>query len=187
MELRRMLGSLAGIGAAIILGGVALATATQSRGEPAAERGPAPDALPGLAMADLVPQALLGRAADQLGLMPEQRQAIRGFLDQARPGFAQLHRQMQAGAELLARTAPDDPAYQSVVANVSQSTADLAAQFVLQASQLRAQVHALLTPQQRARLATLEADLQAGLAGGRERRATAATRPDGDGGPKEPQ
>jgi Spy/CpxP family protein refolding chaperone len=108
-----------------------------------------------------MPPALLGHVADELGLSPEQRQTIRGLFDQARPGFAQLRREMQAGAELLARTAPDDPAYQSVVANVSQSAADLAARFVLQASQLRSQVHGVLTGEQRTRLAALEPELYA--------------------------
>lgn len=160
MERGKVLGSLAGIGAAVILGSVALAAATQS-GDAGAPPGPGPDAPPRMMMPGVMSHAPLDRIANELGLSPEQRQTIRGLFEQARPGFGQLRGQMRAGAELLARTAPDDPAYQSVVANVSQSAADLAAQFVLQASQLRSEVHGVLTPEQRAKLVALEPRLYA--------------------------
>ena len=161
MNRRRMFAALAGVGAVVILGGVALAAATQSGGEVAAMHGAGHGAGPGLMVPGLVPHALLGRMAGELGLTPEQRQTIQGMFDQARPGFDQLHRQVLAGSELLARTAPDDGAYQTVVASVSQQAADAAAQFVLQASQLRSQVNGVLTPAQRTRLSALEADLRA--------------------------
>ncbi len=163
---RRVLASLAGIGAAIILGGVAFAAASGSTAEPppGPPPGPGPGGPPGLMLPGLLPpHALLGRLADQLGLSPEQRQTVKGFFDQARPGLEQLHKQMRANTELLMKTAPDDPAYQTVVATVSQSAADLAAQFVLQASQLRSQVHGALTQEQRNKLVLLESDLQAHL------------------------
>ncbi|HUO80547.1 MAG TPA: hypothetical protein VMU00_10435 [Steroidobacteraceae bacterium] len=162
MERKDALATLAGIGAALILGGVALAAATQS-GTEATARAPGPGGAPGLWMPAAMPHGLLGPLAEQLKLSGAQRQAIRGCFEQARPGLVQLRRQLEDGTELLARTAPDDPAYQSVVANVSQSAADLAARFVLQTSQLRAEVHALLTPEQRSRLAALEAQQRAAL------------------------
>ena len=158
MQRRRMLGSLTGIGAAVVLGGVAFA-ASQSGGANPPE--PGPEGGPGMMMAGLMPHAVLGRMGEELGLAPEQRQAIKGFFEQAKPGFEQLHRQMRANAELLLKTQPDAPAYQSVVANVSQSAAELASQFVLQASQLRSQIHGVLTPEQRTKLVTLEADMHA--------------------------
>ena len=141
-----------GIGAAVILGSVALAAASQSGGASPPPHGPGMDGGPGMMMPGLMPHALLGRMADQLGLSPEQRQTIKGLFDQARPGFEQLHKQMRTNAELLAKTQPDDPAYQTVVANISQSAAELASQFVLQTSQLRSQVHGALTPAQRTKL-----------------------------------
>jgi len=54
---------------------------------------------------------------------------------------------------------------------------------VLQASQLRSQVHGVLTPAQRSRLAALEAELHAGLAERRGERVAGGPPPDGDGGP----
>ncbi len=186
MERRPVIGSLAGVGAVLILAGVALAAATQSGAATTGPRAPLPVVPAGLVMPLVMPQALLGRTADELRLAPAQRQAIREILDEARPGLTQLHRQMLAGAELLARTAPDDAAYQSVVANVSRSTADLATQFVLQVSELRSQVHGVLTPPQRAQLARLEANLQAGLIEGRGAPPAGAAPPDRDRGPKGP-
>jgi Spy/CpxP family protein refolding chaperone len=187
MERGHVLGSLAGVGAVLILGGVALAAATLSADGGSSSPGPGAGIPPGLMLPGAMPPALLGHLADELGLTPQQRQTIRGLFDQARPGFGQLRRQMQAGAELLVRTAPDDPAFQSVLANVSQAAADLAAQFVLQAGQLRSQVHGVLTPDQRARLAVLEPGLydrwqerhRAGLSGGRP--------PERGAGAREPQ
>ena len=167
MERRRWLTSLVGIGAVLILIVVALAVSSPSRGTPP-PLPPEQDA-PALLVPGPLPRAPLGRMAVQLGLSAGQSESIRVLVEQARPGFAQLRRQMSAGAELLSRTPPDDPAFESVVANVRQATADLASQFVLQASQLRSRIHAVLTPEQRDRLAVLEAALDARAEQSRER------------------
>jgi Spy/CpxP family protein refolding chaperone len=163
MDRRHLVGTLAGVGATLILGGIALGAATQRSGDITPLHGTGHGAAAGLMLPGAVPHALLGRMAGELGLSPEQRQTIDGLVDQARPGFEQLRRQVLAGSELLARTAPDDAAYQTVVASVSQQAADAAAQFVLQASQLRSQVNGVLTPAQRTRLTALEAELSARL------------------------
>ena len=156
MERRRWLASLAGIAAVLILVAVALAAATRALGAPATTD----EALSPL-IADLVPRAPLGRLADELHLSAAQRQSIRALVDEARPAFLQLDRELRAAAELLAKTAPDDPAYPSVVAAVRQATADLAAEAVLEASALRARIHGALSAEQRSRLIVLEADLDA--------------------------
>jgi Spy/CpxP family protein refolding chaperone len=188
MERKRMLGALAGIGAAVILVGAAWSAASQSGGASPPPHGPGPDAGPGIMMPGLMPHGLLGHMADELGLAPEQRQTIKGFFDQAKPGFEQLHQQMRANAELLMKTQPDDPAYQGVVANVSQSAADLAARFVLQASQLRSQVHSVLTPEQRTKLVTLQAQMHSRMRQHRHHGPPAGTAPDGSAaGPQGPQ
>jgi Spy/CpxP family protein refolding chaperone len=168
VERRSWLATLAGIGAAIILGGVAYAATLAAEPAPPAVGGP-----PGLPWSGLMSPALLGRFADELALSPEQRQTIRGFFEQARPGFDGLQAELRASSDKLLATAPDDPAFQTVVASTSQAAADLASQFVLQASQLRAQVHSVLTPEQRVKLVALQARL----------RAQAATRPPHGHGP----
>ena len=167
MERRRVLGSLAIVGAAALPAAAAVAAAS-----PAA---PAPDAagahdMPTLLVPGVLPPPVLARLADRLGLTPGQRQAIRGYVTDAVPGLVQLRRQMRANLELLAKTRPDDPAFTSVVADVSRSDGELTAEFVLKSSQLRSQVFGSLTEEQRVRLADAEASLDASLAERRERR-----------------
>jgi Spy/CpxP family protein refolding chaperone len=163
MERQRFLAGLAGIGAAAILVGAAWAAASQQAAAP-----PAPPAHdwpggPGPLFAGLMPPAAFDKLADQLGLTPEQRQTISGFYSQARPGFEQLHRQLQANAELLLNTRPDDSGYTTIVANVSQSTGEITSQLVLQGSQLRSQVFGVLTAGQKARLVTVQAAMRASM------------------------
>jgi Spy/CpxP family protein refolding chaperone len=104
---------------------------------------------------------MLLRMADELGLSTEQRQTIRGFFESAQPGFRSLHEQMRANTRLMLNTQPDDPKYQSVVQQVSQSSAELAQQMVLQSSQLRTQVYAVLTPEQKTKLKAKQSEMQA--------------------------
>jgi Spy/CpxP family protein refolding chaperone len=104
---------------------------------------------------------MLMRMADELGLSPEQRQTIRGFFESAQPGFRKLHDQMRSNTRLMLNTQPDDPRYQSVVQQVSQSSAELAQQMVLQSSQLRTQVYAVLTPEQKTKLKARQSEMQA--------------------------
>ncbi len=167
MELRRTLAILAGIAAALILAGVALAAATAGGASP-----PPPAQRPAaggeLAMPGVLSPPAFDRIAAALGLSAEQRQAIAAFYDQALPALVPLHARMRTGAARLARTPPDDPTYQSVVANESEAAGDDAAKLVLQASQLRSPIHGVLTAEQRARLAALEAKAQ-GPAGSAER------------------
>jgi len=161
LERRRLLAMLAGIGAALILAGVALATAAAGGATP-----PPPGQRPAagggaLAMPGVLSPLAFDRIAGPLDLSAEQRQAIDALYDQALPALVQLQTRMRTGTARLARTPPDDPGYQGVVASESEAAADAAARLVLQASQLRAQIHGVLTAEQRARLAALEADAQA--------------------------
>ncbi len=104
----------------------------------------------------MMPPGALPHLAKQLGLSPEQQTQIRGFLEQAKPGFEQLHAQMRTNFRLLARTRPDDPTYQTVVSNVSQSASELATQLVLQGSRLRQQVFGVLSAEQKLKLTEFE-------------------------------
>ena len=101
---------------------------------------------------------MIEHMADKLGLSPEQREAVHKALEDARPGFESLHEQMRQDVEKLARTRPDDPGYQALVASASQSASQTAGQIVLQASQLRSRVFGTLTAPQRDQLAKLEAE-----------------------------
>jgi Spy/CpxP family protein refolding chaperone len=115
---------------------------------------------PGMMMPGMETHMLM-RMADELALSPEQRQTIRGFFSSAQPGFQKLHEQMRANTKLMLDTQPDDPKYQAVVQQVSQSSAELAQQMVLQSSQLRTQVYGVLTPEQKTKLKTKQTEMQA--------------------------
>jgi len=157
MDRRRRLALLAGVGAAMILAGVALATATAGGARPPPRPSPAAAGDgPALAVPGVLSRTAFDRAAGALGLSAEQRQAVAACYDQSLPALERLHARMRAGAARLARTPPDDPAYQRVVAGVSEAAADAAAEFVLQASQLRSQIHGVLSAEQRGWLMALE-------------------------------
>ena len=164
MQRRKTLTGLAGIAAAALLAAAAWAAAQQAGDSTPAE-------LPaqgghgghgfGLMMPGLMSPRMFDHVAVQLGLSTEQQQTIKGFLEQTRPGFQQLHKQLYANAELLMNTRPDDANYTSIVANVSQASSELTAQFVLQASQLHSQVFGVLTADQRTKLVQLQAKMKA--------------------------
>jgi len=126
---------------------------------PPGEHGPwhRPEHGPGM-MPGLGESMMIEHMADKLGLTPEQRDAVHKAIDDARPGFESLHEQMRQDVEKLARTRPDDPGYQALVASASQSASQTAGQIVLQASQLRSRVFGTLTPPQRDQVAKLEAE-----------------------------
>ena len=69
------------------------------------------------------------------------------------PGW---ERSKGANFELLAKSRPDDPSYQTVVSNVSQSASELAAQLVLQGSRVRSQIFGVLNAEQKQKLTELE-------------------------------
>lgn len=127
---------------------------------------------PGMMMPGMESHMLM-RMADELELTTEQRQTIRGFFETAQPGFRKLHEQMRANTNLMLGTQPDDPSYQTVVQQVSQSSAELAQQMVLQSSQLRTQVYAVLTPGQKTKLKAKQAEMQARWEGRRAEREAA--------------
>jgi periplasmic protein CpxP/Spy len=103
---------------------------------------------PGMGDYGLHPR-MFERMAGELGLTDAQRQSIRGLFESARPAMQQRREQARANAELLRKTQPDAPEYQAVVARVSRAAGELAASGVSDAAQLRTQVWAVLTPEQR--------------------------------------
>lgn len=156
MDRKRFVTMLGGLAAVALLAGAAIATKANPPPPDLAHahRGPPPG--PGLMVPGMLPPGALPHLAKELGLSADQQAEIRGVLEQAKPGFEQLHLQMRTNFELLARTRPDDPSYQTVVSNVSQSASELAAQLVLQGSRVRSQVFAVLNADQKQKLTELE-------------------------------
>lgn len=103
----------------------------------------------------------LHRALRELDLSPEQKETIRGIFEQARPQFQSVHEAMRANAEKLMEANPDDANYSTIVNEVSQAAGDIATGLVQQMSQVRAQIHAVLTPEQKAKLPAIQAEMKA--------------------------
>jgi Spy/CpxP family protein refolding chaperone len=99
---------------------------------------------------------LFEHMAGELELSDAQRQSIRGLFESARPAMQQRREQMRANAELMRRTQPGDRDYQAVVERVSRSAGELASSAVSDAAQLRAQIWAVLTPEQRTKMQQLQ-------------------------------
>jgi len=93
----------------------------------------------------------------KLGLTTEQQASIKAIFAAAKPSMQSLRQQMQANHQKLESVTPDDANYSTVVSEVAQTNATLASQRTTEASQLNAQIYALLTPTQKTQLATLKA------------------------------
>jgi Spy/CpxP family protein refolding chaperone len=145
--------------AVVVLGGAAIAAAGDQQhngGGSGHEHGPGPDAMFGAGFFG----GDIARMGDQLGLSAEQRQSIKGILDAARPQMQAMRESMRTNAEKLRGTQPDDPNYATVVAQVSQSAAELASKLVTDSSQVRSQVYGLLNKEQKAKLPQIEAQMR---------------------------
>ena len=155
MDLRRASVPLARIGAVALLGATAVMATSSWWDAPRPREAPADDGR-SLAVPGLVQPRALGDLARDLDLSGEQRRSIEEFVDEAQRDFEALDLQLRADGELLARTEPGDSAYPTVVTTVSQSAGGIAAEFVRRASELRSQVHTVLTPAQRSALLAIE-------------------------------
>lgn len=89
--------------------------------------------------------------ADRLQLSPEQRNAIRDLMERERPRMQALREEQFANRQRLMDTPTDAAAYDSVVQEVAEENGRLTAERIRRRGQLRAEIHGLLTPDQRAR------------------------------------
>ena len=87
-----------------------------------------------------------------LNLTPEQQQAMQDVTRAYRPRWQELRTRGEAIREKLTAVSPDDSGYATATESASQDAAALAADVVTLMSQMRAEVHAILTPEQRAQL-----------------------------------
>lgn len=107
--------------------------------------------------------------AERLDLSDEQRADIRGLIERARPSLRELGDARRANFRTLRDTATDDPAYDEVVERVAQDIGRIETAMIRERSRLRAEMAALLTPDQRARAAELKATHRARVEHRRER------------------
>jgi len=97
------------------------------------------------------------RLYSKLGLTSEQEASIKAIFAAAKPSMKALREQMRANHQKLEAVTPDDANYATVVSEVAATNATLASQRTTQASQVHAQIYALLTPAQKTQLAALKA------------------------------
>ena len=92
---------------------------------------------------------MLDRMADELSLSDAQRQTIQGLFESARPAMQAHREQMKKSADALRDLDPGSKDYQAAVERASRTAGELASRAVSDGAQLRAQVWAVLTPDQR--------------------------------------
>lgn len=98
------------------------------------------------------------RVARELGLTPEQRTAMRGIMQAARPKMDELRGQIRAQKLKLREADPNAKDYDAVVASGAKRIGELTAQRVQMRAQLKRQAWQLLTPEQRAKAAAMQAE-----------------------------
>jgi len=97
---------------------------------------------------------------EQLDLSPEQKETVKGIFTSAKPRLTALHEEMRDVRESLMDTSPDAADYSTVVDAASQKSGELASQIVLEMSQIRTQVHSVLTEEQKAQLPEIRAEMK---------------------------
>jgi Spy/CpxP family protein refolding chaperone len=97
----------------------------------------------------------------KLHLTDAQKAQVKGIMTSMGPQMRSLHEQLRANSLKLSGTAPNDPNYASVVAEVSQANAALHAQMITQRESVRASVFRVLTPAQQQQWVALQAEMQA--------------------------
>lgn len=93
-----------------------------------------------------------GKMFDGLNLTDEQRQAISDLQQNYRPRWQDLRARAEAIRDAFSSVSPDDAGYAAATEKASRDTAELTGDVVTAMAQLRADMHAILTDEQRAQL-----------------------------------
>lgn len=98
------------------------------------------------------PGLMIQRMADRLELDDDQRQSVQNIMSAARPEIEALREQLRANHEALQSLGPDDPELQ----NIAMSNGALATEGTLLFARIRSDIDAVLTDDQRTKLAELK-------------------------------
>jgi Spy/CpxP family protein refolding chaperone len=101
---------------------------------------------------------LFERMATELALSDTQKQELGTLLEMYRPRISELVERSIASSKALFEIAPDDPAYNSRAAELSQLAGTTSAEIVTLMSELQANAYALLMPEQQAKFLQLRAE-----------------------------
>jgi len=99
------------------------------------------------------PGLMIEHMADHLDLDDTQRAQVENIMEAARPEFEALREQLRANREALESLATDDPAYATELNDIAVSNGQLATEGTLLFTRVRSEVHAVLTEEQRDKLA----------------------------------
>jgi len=101
----------------------------------------------------------LQRMTRALELSPEQEQTIRAVMTEAKPRFQALRSSARETRQTLMAANPDDPNYATDVAAASQASAGNAAELVTLAAEVKVQIYAMLSDDQKAKASELMANM----------------------------
>ena len=96
---------------------------------------------------------MLEHMADHLDLDDAQRERVQNILEAAKPEIEALRDQGRANREALNTLDPNDPAYSAALNDIAVSNGQLATEGTLLFTRIRTEVDAVLTEEQREKLA----------------------------------
>ena len=96
---------------------------------------------------------MLEHMADHLDLDDAQRESVQNIVEAARPEMEALREQVRANREALRALDTSDPAYSTELNNILLSNGQLATEGTLLFTRLRSEIDAVLTDEQREKLA----------------------------------
>lgn len=98
------------------------------------------------------PEEMLSRMTEMLDLDENQSQSIRNIVDAAKPQFDSLRERSRANRDALRDLDINDPDYNAKLQNLSAESGQLASEMTLLHGQVRADIGAVLTAEQRQEL-----------------------------------
>jgi Spy/CpxP family protein refolding chaperone len=100
-----------------------------------------------------------GAALKQLDLSDAQQQSIHSIFNAAHPSMQAGHADTHGALQAFATALPDDPNYPQLLADAIRESQQFAAQRVQHLSDIRTQLYAVLTPEQKKKLPGLLAEI----------------------------
>lgn len=102
------------------------------------------------------------RMAEQLNLSDRQQEQVKQIRSERRAGGKSIHEAMQLNRDAMRKLNPGSADYNAQVATLAEEKAVLVKQMVMHRSESRAQVYAVLTPEQREKAASLKSQFRKG-------------------------
>ncbi|RLL55663.1 periplasmic heavy metal sensor [Mariprofundus sp. EBB-1] len=102
------------------------------------------------------------RMAEQLNLSDQQRQQVKQIRSENRESGKSIHEAMRQNRDAMHALNPGSRDYRAEVAKLADEKAELVKQMEMHRGESRAQVYAILTPEQREKEATLRSNFRKG-------------------------